>query len=88
MNTWLQGLGLPNPALGAMTFSIMTLSIMGSFATHSIKDIQHNHTQHISIDCCYAELHYVQCRDYLNVMLSVIMLNVAMLQHSAKRQSA
>ncbi len=32
-------------------------------------DIQHN-----SIEC-----HYAECRDYLNVMLSVILLNVVML---------
>ncbi len=32
-------------------------------------DIQHN-----SIEC-----HYAECRDYLNVMLSVIMLSVVML---------
>jgi hypothetical protein len=32
-------------------------------------DIQHN-----SIEC-----HYAECRDYLNVMLSVIRLNVVML---------
>jgi hypothetical protein len=36
--------------------------------THSI-DIQLN-----SIDC-----HYAECRDYLNVMLSVVRLNVVML---------
>ncbi len=32
-------------------------------------DIQHN-----SIEC-----HYAECRDYLNVTLSVVMLNVVML---------
>jgi len=30
--------------------------------------------QHNSIEC-----HYAECRDYLNVMLSVIMLNVVVL---------
>ncbi len=38
-------------------------------------DIQHN-----SIECYYAV-----CRDYLNVMLSVIMLNVVMLSVVAPR---
>jgi hypothetical protein len=33
------------------------------------KDVQHN-----SIDC-----HYAECHDYLNVMPSVVMLNVVML---------
>jgi hypothetical protein len=37
--------------------------------TLSVKDIHHN-----SIAC-----HFDECRDYLNVMLSVIMLNVVML---------
>jgi hypothetical protein len=39
----------------------MTLSI----------DIQHN-----SVECHYVECHYAESRDYLNVMLSVIMLSV------------
>ncbi len=43
------------------TLSIMTLGIMGLVTTPSI-DIQYN-----SIEC-----HYAECRDYLNVMLSVI----------------
>jgi hypothetical protein len=42
----------------------MTLSI----------DIQHNR-----IECHYAECHYAECGDYLNVMLSVVMLNAVML---------
>ncbi len=33
-----------------------------------------NDTQNNSIEC-----HYAECRDYLNVMLSVVMLNVVML---------
>ncbi len=41
---------------------------MGLVTTLSI-DIQHN-----SIEC-----HYAECRDYLNVMLSVIRLKVVML---------
>jgi len=53
---------------GATTLSITTLSIMGLVKTLSI-DIQHN-----SIEC-----HYPECRDYLNVILSVVMLNVIML---------
>ncbi len=55
--------------IGATTFSITTLSIMGLVTTLSISDTQHN-----SIEC-----HYAECRDYLNVMLSVVMLSVIML---------
>ncbi len=51
------------------TFSITTLSIMGLVTTLSISDTQHN-----SIEC-----HYAECRDYLNVMLSVIRQNVVLL---------
>jgi hypothetical protein len=36
--------------------------------------IQQNDTWHASIECRYAE-----CREYLNGMLSVIMLNIVML---------
>jgi hypothetical protein len=32
-----------------------------------------------SIKCHFAEYRYVECQDYLNVMLSVIMLNIVML---------
>ncbi len=58
---------------GATTLSITklgitTLSIMGLVMTLSI-DIQRN-----SKEC-----HYAECRDYLNVMLSVVRLNVIML---------
>ncbi len=35
--------------------------------------------QHNCIECHYAEFHYAECWDYLNVMLSVVMLNVLML---------
>jgi hypothetical protein len=52
----------------------MTLSIMGFVVTLSINYIQHNDTQPTSIECSYAE-----CRDYLNVMLIVIMLNIVIL---------
>jgi hypothetical protein len=38
------------------------------------KDIQHN-----SIECHYAKCYYTECRDYLNVILSVVRLNVVML---------
>ncbi len=31
----------------------------------------------------YAVCHYVECRDYINVMLSVVMLNVIMLSDMA-----
>ncbi len=43
--------------------------------TLGINNIQHNETQHISV-----ERQYAGCHDYLNVMLSVIMLNVVMLK--------
>jgi hypothetical protein len=46
----------------------MTLSIMGLVKILSIY-IQHN-----SIEC-----HYAECRNYLNVILSVVMLSVVML---------
>jgi hypothetical protein len=39
-----------------------------------INDIQHNETQHASIEC-----HYTECRDYLNDLLSVVTLNVVTL---------
>jgi hypothetical protein len=38
------------------------------------KDIQ----QH-NIEYHYAECRYAECRDYLNVMLSVVVLNIVML---------
>jgi len=46
------------------TLSIKILSIMGLFATISTNDIQHN-----DIECC----------NYFNFLLNVIMLNVIML---------
>jgi hypothetical protein len=49
-----------------MTLSITALSIMGLVTTLSI-DIQY-----YSMEC-----HYAECRDYLNIMLSVVMLSVA-----------
>ncbi len=55
--------------LSITTFSPTTLSIMGLVMTLSI-DIQLN-----IIEC-----HYAECRDYLNVMLSVFMLNLLMLR--------
>jgi hypothetical protein len=42
---------------------------MGLVAT-----LSRNYTQHNSIKC-----HYAECRDYLNVMLSVVRLNAVML---------
>jgi len=39
-----------------------------------MNDIQHNYTQRTGIECIDAE-----CRDFLNVILSVIMLNVVVL---------
>ncbi len=47
---------------------------MGLFATLSINDTEDNDIlMTLSIVC-----HYAECRDYLKVMLSVIMLNVSM----------
>jgi hypothetical protein len=54
--------------LNITTFIITTLSIMEQNTTLSI-DIQHN-----SIEC-----HYAECRDYLNAILRLVMLNVVML---------
>jgi hypothetical protein len=34
---------------------------------------------HYSFECYYAERRYAECRDYLNVMVSVVMLSVVML---------
>jgi hypothetical protein len=60
------------------TLSIMDLfailSIRDFFATLSINDFEHNNTQYTSIEC-----HYAECPSYLNVKLSVIMPNVAVL---------
>jgi hypothetical protein len=50
-----------------MTFSKMTLSVIYLFAILRINDIQHNETRHTSI-----EGHYVDCCDYLNVLLSAL----------------
>ncbi len=50
------------------TFSQKAFSILGLFATLSINDIQH-----------YGECYYAECRNCLNITLSVIMLNVIML---------
>jgi hypothetical protein len=46
---------------------------MGLVITLSINDSQHR-IQHNSIEC-----HYAECRDNLNVMQCVVMLNVVML---------
>ena len=64
--------GDENPFPDATTLSITTLSIIGLVMTLSI-DIQHN-----SIECNYAECLYADCIDYLNVMMSVVNLNVVM----------
>ncbi len=42
--------------------------------------------QHNNIECHYAECLYDECRDYLNVMVSVIMLNVVILSVVAPTQ--
>ncbi len=46
------------------TLSITTFNIMGLFVTQSINEIQHS------------TLNYAECRDYLIVMLNVVMLSV------------
>jgi hypothetical protein len=51
---------------------------MGLVMTLSINDTQHRHSAN-SIECHYAECLYADCHDYLNVMLSVVRLNVVML---------
>ena len=55
--------------LSITTHVITKLSIMGLVTTLSKNDTQHNNKE-----CNYAE-----CHDYLNVMLSVVRLNVVML---------
>ncbi len=45
--------------LGITTFSIMTLSIIGIFATQSLNDILIDDTQQTSI-----EFYYAECRDF------------------------
>jgi hypothetical protein len=57
-----------------MTLSITTLSIMGLVTTLSMNDTRHTFSLtdlSAIMLCCYAE-----CRNYLNVMLSVVMLSV------------
>ncbi len=51
-----------------ITFSIMTLSTRGLFATLNI-----------TILCHYAEYRYAECGVLFNIMVSVIILNVVML---------
>jgi hypothetical protein len=58
-------------ALSIRTFSIMAYSQYSVKMTLGINDIQQNGTQQTS-----GEYYYAECRDYKNVMLSVIMLNV------------
>jgi hypothetical protein len=50
--------------------------------TNGNNDIDQNGSQHTSIDCHYAECHYADCHDYLNVVLSAVMLIVIMLSSS------
>ncbi len=64
--------------LSITTFSIMTLSTKGLFATLSISDVQDN-IMVLNMECCYAGCHRTECRILFIVMLSVIMLNVVML---------
>ncbi len=56
---------IPN---GTTTLGLTTFSIGETY-----NNIQHNST------LCYAECRYAEGRDYLNVMLMVIMVNVIML---------
>ncbi len=57
---------------GAMALSIMTLSIMGLFATLRINDTQHN-----SIECHNAEGHFFIVLVNVVVLTVVIMIVVA-----------
>jgi hypothetical protein len=57
-----------------MILNIITLSIMGFVVTLCLNYIQHNDTQPTSIECSYAE-----CRDHLNVIPIVVMLNIVIL---------
>ncbi len=61
--------------LGATTFSIMTLSTKGLFATISIKTLA---IMTLSITTLsHAECHYGECRVLFIDMLNVVMLSVA-----------
>jgi hypothetical protein len=53
--------------------------------TLCINDIQHDDTHHSSFQSCYAKCHCAQCRNCLNVMLSVVMLYVVVLSVVAPR---
>jgi hypothetical protein len=64
--------------VGAMTFSIMTLSIKGLFLTLSISDAQHKRNSAYQ-KCQLFECLYAECRNLLIVVLSVIILSVVML---------
>jgi hypothetical protein len=44
--------------------------------TLGISDIQHSDTQHASIECRFS---FAECRNYVNVKWSVIILTVVML---------
>jgi hypothetical protein len=52
----------------------MTFSTRAYLRHSAINSIQHSDTQQTSI-----EFYYAQCHNYLNVMLSAVVLNVAML---------
>jgi hypothetical protein len=48
--------------ISIMTFSKITLSIIGLAATLTIYDSHHNDTQHYNIECYYTECRYAECR--------------------------
>jgi hypothetical protein len=59
-----EGCSLGATAFSITTLSIMTLGILGFFATLSINDIHKMTLNIMSL--------YIECRVYLNVMLSVV----------------
>jgi hypothetical protein len=62
--------------LSITTFSTMTLSIKGLFATFNTMTIRIMTIGKTKL-CQYAECHYAECRILIIVMLNVIMLSVA-----------
>jgi hypothetical protein len=60
---------------GATTLRIMTLSIIGLFVTLGKNEIQHNaHSIHTIIELNFVMCRHAECRNDLNVMLTVVML--------------
>ncbi len=62
-----------------MTLSITTLSVLSLFVAHNINDLKHFDPQNNSIKCCFVELHHSECYYTQRHSMSVIVLNVIML---------